>query len=451
MKIEMRKICLLVVLIILLTPTDVFASVTGSGPTYTISSDEYIAEAPSGTPGTVQLKTSSGATKWVIPSNILGNFNRATIRTGRNLSEENYITVTFGDGYSMTVKDNAFVSSGYLTIQAERFAEHPSRGLTIKYTHDGEKDVKVYLASIEVSTSGTGTPTPTPAPTIKPTAAPTVKPSATPSGTSSPNPSASATVSPSASPNPTDPGGGTTDPGSGTGDPEECTAACQAMIDQLKCPQWDEYMSAWADMIRGTYPPPPNWYNVAEIMRDTIVPSMGQEMVNRSPEIAKIIADEFQSREKAVSPPPTISDFKPTVPRISDTPKVSGNLNDNVPNFQPDYSEDKGFVIPDPASIQFNDNSDKGYEYQPIDSATPTFSAPAEPSATDKGYKDADPVEITPPKYVGGRYTPEETAPPYKAEDDGSNEMPNYSGSENSGDYMDYKTKTEEFKEYEGK
>lgn len=439
----MRKICLLVVLIILLTPTDVFASVTGSGPTYNVSSDEYIAEVPLGTPGTVQLKTSSGAAKWVIPSNISGNFNRATIRIGRNLSEVNYITVTFGDGYSMAVKDNDFVSSGYLTIQAERFAEHPSRGLTIKYTYDGERDVKVYLASFEVSTSGTGTPTPTPAPTVKPTAAPTVKPSATPSGTSSPNPSASATVSPSSKPDPTDPGGG-------TGDPGECSAACQSLIDQLECPEWDEYMGAWADMIRGTYPPPPNWYNVAEIMRDTIVPSMGQEMVNRSPEIARIIADEFQSREKAVSPPPTIADFKPNVPRISDTPKVSGNLNDNVPNFQPDYSEDKGFVIPDPASIQFNDNSDKGYEYQPIDSATPTFSAPIEPSATDKGYKDSEPTEITPPKYVGGRYTPEETAPPYKPEEVLDDTMPGYGGNETTGDYRNYKVTEEKFMEYKG-
>lgn len=442
----MRRICLIVVLIILLTPTNVFASVTGTGPTYNVSSDEYIAEVPSGTPGTVQLKTSSGATKWVIPSDISGNFNRATIRIGRALSEENYITVTFGDGYSMTVKDNANVSSGYLTIQAERFAEHPSRGLSIKYTYDGERDVKVYLALIEINRSGSGTPTPTPAPTTKPTTAPTTKPTATPAGTSNPNPSASATVSPSANPDPTNPGSGTGDPEGGT----ECTAACQTIIDQLECPEWDEYMSEWAEMIRGTYPPPPNWYNVADIMRNTIVPAMGQEIVNRSPEIARIIADEFQSREKAVSPPPSIADFKPTVPRITDTPKVTGNLTDNVPNFQPDYSEDKGFVIPDPGSIQFNDNSDKGYEYQPIDTATPTFSASVEPSATDKGYKDAEPVEIKPPKYVGGRYTPEETAPPYTADDVQDDTMPGYGGNENTEDYLDFKPTKEVFQEYKG-
>ncbi|MEK4240378.1 hypothetical protein [Paenibacillus sp. FSL H7-0714] len=255
------------------------------------------------------------------------------------------------------------------------------------------------------------------------------------------------TEDPEPTPNPTDPGDGGEN--GGTNPQPSCNDVCQNIKDQLKCPGWDDYMGAWSDMIKGSLPPPPDWENVAAIMRDTIVPSMGQEIVNRSPEIARIIADELQSREKAVSPPPTIADFKPNVPRITDTPKVNANLTDNVPNFTPDYTEDKGFVIPDPASIQFNDNTDKGYEYQPIESATPTFAAAIEPSSTDKGYKDADPVEIKPPAYVGGRYTPEETPPPYKPE---ATEvpMPQYTGSENTGDYRNYSSPSETFKAYGG-
>ncbi|MFD5023382.1 hypothetical protein ACFWMP_31295 [Paenibacillus sp. NPDC058367] len=437
----MKRVWSLLILGLLLMPGITYGD--SSNGLYTINKTDYAGTAVKGVPATIQLKTASGSTKYVLPSDIVGTFYQAYIRVGRTLNAENYLTVTFGDGATIIYNNNSWAAQGVVTVPESDFANHPSRGITVKFTHSGDYDENLYLQGYWVT--GSATATPTPSATVKPSATPTatVKPTATPSGTSNPNPTASATTSPSESPNPTDPGGG-------TGDPGECSAACQSLIDQLECPEWDEYMGAWADMIRGTYPPPPNWYNVAEIMRDTIVPSMGQEMVNRSPEIARIIADEFQSREKAVSPPPTIADFKPNVPRISDTPKVSGNLNDNVPNFQPDYSEDKGFVIPDPASIQFNDNSDKGYEYQPINSATPTFSAPVEPSATDKGYKDSEPTEITPPKYVGGRYTPEETAPPYKPDEVPDDTMPGYGGNENTGDYRNYNSKKEVFQGYKG-
>lgn len=254
---------------------------------------------------------------------------------------------------------------------------------------------------------------------------------------------------PNPTPTPSDPGGGTTDPDP---DPvEPCTTeSCQNLIDMLECPEFDTYLGAWADMIKTTYPPPPDWDNVASIMRDTIVPAMGQEIVNRSPEIARIIADELQSREKAVSPPPVIADFTPPVPRFTDTPKVTGNLTDNVPNFTPDYSEDKAFIIPDPTELDFTDNSDDGYEYQPLNTAAPTYVPLVDPSTVDLGYKELESQVINPPDYVVKTPT-DQPAPNYNAGGDSSAATPPpYKGSEHTGDYRVYKAIPDEFKEYQG-
>lgn len=234
----------------------------------------------------------------------------------------------------------------------------------------------------------------------------------------------------------------------------ECTAACQTIIDQLDCPKFDEYLGKWAEMIKGTYPPPPNWNNVAAIMRDTIVPAMGQEIVNRSPEIAKIIADELQSREKAVSPPAAVPDFTPPVPRLQDTPKVTGSINEAVPSFTPDYSEDKGFVIPDPSTLDFSDNSDDGYEYQPMHTENPNYvNNPVDPSTVDPGYAVKDQEEFEPPTYVGGRWN--DAPPPTYTTGEGDSEvLPDYEQptptGEDRGDYRDYKTITDEYQEYKG-
>jgi hypothetical protein len=250
-------------------------------------------------------------------------------------------------------------------------------------------------------------------------------------------------------PAPTDPG----NPGGGTDDPgEECTAACQALIDQLDCPEWGTYMGAWSDMIKGTYPPPPDWDNVAAIMRDKIVPAMGQELVNRSPEIARIIADEFQSREKAVSPPSAVPDFTPPVPRLEDVPKVTGSINDNVPSFTPDYSEDKPFVIPDPSTMDFSDNSDDGYDYKPMVTENPDYvSSGPEPSEVDKGYEVKPQPTFIPPLYVGGSWKTSEPPPNYQTNEGQNEEIPEYQQQgEDTGSYQVYRDIPDVFQEYKG-
>lgn len=244
----------------------------------------------------------------------------------------------------------------------------------------------------------------------------------------------------------TDPGGGTTDPG-GTdpgGEEEPCPAGCQALKDALACPDFDEYLGKWADMIRSTYPPPPDWDYVASTMRDKIVPAMGQELVNRSPEIARIIADEFQSREKPVSPPPSVPSFTPSVPRVQDTPKVTGDLNSNVPSYTPDYSQDKPFEILDPGKLEFNDNSDQGYKYNTDGSKPPDYKpGGGDPSAADPGYNMQETEEPQPPTY---EYSPaaSKPAPDYKTEETPEEEPPNYNtGGEHTGDYRNYKYQQE--------
>ncbi|MOA52240.1 hypothetical protein D3C78_1755020 [compost metagenome] len=51
---------------------------------------------------------------------------------------------------------------------------------------------------------------------------------------------------------------------------------------------------------------------------------------------------------------------------------------------------------------------------------------------------------------MGGRYTPEETAPPYKPDEVQDDTMPGYGGNENTGDYRNYNSTKEVFQEYKG-
>ncbi|MBP1897058.1 hypothetical protein, partial [Paenibacillus lactis] len=203
----------------------------------------------------------------------------------------------------------------------------------------------------------------------------------------------------------TDPGGGgtpTPDPGTNPdptdpGGTEECPPGCQAIIDALECPEFDEYLGRWASII----PPPPDWNQVAGIMRDTIVPAMGQEIVNRSPEIARIIADELQSREKAVQPPPPLPTYRTPepMPVLRDIPnKIPFDVESGTPNFEPDYTESKPFSIPDPLNVPL-DNTDSGYDYP----TQTDDSSPAYRSVTridqDKGYQGKPSQDTSSPGY----------------------------------------------------
>ncbi len=70
-------------------------------------------------------------------------------------------------------------------------------------------------------------------------------------------------------------GGGGTDPGGGGTDPEENPPpkACDPECRIFRCPQWDDYMGK-IDNIANKIPPPPNWPEVADTFRDSIVPKL---------------------------------------------------------------------------------------------------------------------------------------------------------------------------------
>lgn len=213
-------------------------------------------------------------------------------------------------------------------------------------------------------------------------------------------------------------------------DPATGCDGCQQIKDMLACPEWDQYMGEWGKVIRENVPPAPDWDMVAGKMRDAIVPAMGQELVNRAPEIAEIIADEFQSREKPVSPPPTAPTFDPSaqLPHLQDIPSpVPFDASTNNPDFTPDFSQSEPFTIPDPANITYSD-TDKGYDYadpneplpshsyttktpepgpaptytttEPSNEPAPTYHAPAGSAEPAPTYE--MPAGGTPPVYNGG-------------------------------------------------
>jgi hypothetical protein len=175
---------------------------------------------------------------------------------------------------------------------------------------------------------------------------------------------------------------------------------CTILTQMLDCPSWNDYMGQWSNMIKSSVPPAPDWNQVAGIMRDKIVPAMGQEIVDRTPEIAKIIADELQSREKPVTAPAPLPSFSPLVPVLTDLPnKIETDLSSNVPDFTPDFTESKPFEIPDPMNWK-PDNTDQGYIPGSQDLTAPNYNKKPETSAEpDKGYQTPPAPSSTPPPY----------------------------------------------------
>lgn len=207
-----------------------------------------------------------------------------------------------------------------------------------------------------------------------------------------------------------------TNPPPGGGDGGEGCDGCKWLTDILACPAWDQYMGEWESMLRDVIPPPPDWQEVANIMRDTIVPAMGQELVNRAPEIAEIIADEFESREDPVNPPGPLPSYTPPypVPTMQDmTERINFDLTTDVPSFEPDYSGSKPFTIPDPLNIQLDD-TDAGYtapDPTPSNNPIPVYSGGDPTPEPDPGYAGSSPPvdETAIPGYVVTN--PDATAP----------------------------------------
>lgn len=205
--------------------------------------------------------------------------------------------------------------------------------------------------------------------------------------------------------------------GGDTGGGTTCDG-CTAIQQMLECPEWDQYMGEWGNVIRNNVPPAPDWQQVANTFRDTVVPAMGQafgdQLVSKAPVIADAIGDDLESREKPVPTPGPLPSFAPSVPTLTDLPaKIEGSLTDNVPAFEPDYTESKPFTIPDPLNIDMN-AEDKGYKAIPTPTPGPSYRA--------NGF----------PNYQGGKEyqmtntTSQEPAPSYKTSPTASQAPPDY-------------------------
>lgn len=134
-------------------------------------------------------------------------------------------------------------------------------------------------------------------------------------------------------------GGGTGGSGGGNGDCDPCSL--------LSCPGWSDYMGK-VDQIIGAIPPPPNWGQVANTFRDSIVPKLIGDM-----------RDMLGTAPNPPSPPPDIpgiatDDFKKNVPKMDEVPglKDSGFDKNKIENEAPviEFREDPtgGFDIVDP-------------------------------------------------------------------------------------------------------
>lgn len=314
--------------------------------TYSIDHSEYAGTAIKGVPSTVQLKTPGGSSKYVLPSDVVGSFHQAYIRVGRTLNAENYLTVTFGDGYTKSYKDNSWATGGIVTIPDADFYLHNSRGITVSFTHSGDYDENLYLQGYWVMESiGGVTPPPAATPTPTPTPAPTVHPSATPGGTTSPNPTAGATSTATAQPSSSP---GTTDPGDGEPEEPECTAACQTLIDQLECPQWAEYMNEWANMISSVIPPPPDWDMVADKIGAATASHIAAWAGSvPDPPSKGEIDNETVASLPGVDTSVETNGLVPQVPGDYNNGKINFDLNQNAPTIQV-VDESQPFTITDP-------------------------------------------------------------------------------------------------------
>lgn len=196
--------------------------------------------------------------------------------------------------------------------------------------------------------------------------------------------------------------------------PGECGDVCQKLSQLMACPDWDAYMGKWGEVIRNNVPPAPNWQNVANIMRDTIVPAIAQELSNNNIPLATAIGNDLESREKPVAPPAPLPSFSPTVPTMTDLPeKIESDLNEGIPDFTPDLSGSQAFTIPDPMNWT-PDNTDQGYVIpENLDNSYPTYTKTESGVIVGKAYHTAPPTAITPPTYTHGNTTANEPPPAY--------------------------------------
>ena len=98
---------------------------------------------------------------------------------------------------------------------------------------------------------------------------------------------------------------------------------------------------------------------------------------------------------------------------------IDTDLSENIPSFEPDFSQSSPFVIPSPSSIDFDDHSDLGYQMpNDLDESAPEYQLNIPPDAQDPGYNAGSGDMETPPTYTPPSDPAPIDIPPYNPPDD---------------------------------
>lgn len=135
-------------------------------------------------------------------------------------------------------------------------------------------------------------------------------------------------------------GDGTGGNGSGSG----CDA-CESIRKQLECPYWNDYMGEWADMVRSTIPPPPDWNEVADTFRDSIVPALIDDL-------ADLYGD--------VPEPPTVEEI------LNEFPDSDPDINHDIDSVEPFDFNELDFDISNFEEIEIEDESQPFQLFEPL-------------------------------------------------------------------------------------
>ena len=210
-----------------------------------------------------------------------------------------------------------------------------------------------------------------------------------------------------------------------------CDEECRV----FECPQWDEYMYK-LDQIKNAIPPPPNWQSVANIMRDTIVPNLMNEVKSyfgsvgnapaTPPNLPSLDTQNIENKAPTFNVPAGLNeagfsanDIKQQAPIIQERPDESGGF---------DLTADPLESLPEvPNVVLPGQTQEKNWMEMPSDYSNPF---PSNPQSS------VNNVDITNPPTPNGNNN---TAPIPGGTSENNAPIPGGSGSGHSNHLLDYK------------
>lgn len=138
----------------------------------------------------------------------------------------------------------------------------------------------------------------------------------------------------------------------------------------FRSPHWEEYMGKIDDII-AAIPPPPNWQHVANIMRDTIVPRMINDLDNLLGTAPPPPAPPSNINIDPIAPPPEV----PVHDYANELQQSEPTMNDNTALEESVYDADD--IINDAPEIEFNEDPTGGFNIMnPLEALPPTTDMP---------------------------------------------------------------------------